>query len=749
MSCSGSPASFEPHFVQKGSTDPSRTLAVERPRQGRRASPRWRHSARVIGRRFWVTSAAATSAALVTLSRASEQSPSLGGARTDWASQYGQDQLIFDRFFLAEVGDDPPRKRVFVELGAADGLDKSNTLSLERRFGWTGVLIEPSIPLYEELKKNRPGSACVHACVTRVAGSFYFTEDGLNSGVTDLRGTELVEAAMGLPGAGDNMSIRECRTLPDILDEHLGRRAHIDYLSLDLEGGELDVLQSFDFERHTVDIISLEAHTWRSKLRSDRMSRLLERHGFQFLERLVVDEIWIRRRGAVAEDPGCFHPGLRVSRRVGGNVGPVGGWDRIRGVMWELLDVLRLVWAREEKQADLSTIIFKEMKQKGLGEPLKNILDMWEANGDELSQWEAECPAGFLAIGLAQGLLTNFHNEKALDPLGLSILLRKQFLFLPSSRYQGLATAHGNGFQKMAEQSELEGVRFEVRMPMGRQWHEVFFMDALESEWPIFGFLDLVSRVIHSEFPVEIMNIHGQEYELAHEFPRVLCELEEETGTGKIRLRDVTRIRSGRGPRPAIQDIVLDASVCSMIGGAAILFHAARGDVREVLEDAQQGRQTDGFGTSFVGISNWTVAADCQGQRVPYPREARAYCGGLPRADCVALTSGSRPVPVRCLRERTLHAAAGESMFVRRASFIRRHGRLGFSVEKGERLFREFVRRHGFFMAVWAAGSPRLRLPTTEANGFSAPFPDGETLFGALHSLQELQRRAERLIRDA
>eukprot|EP00927_Polykrikos_kofoidii_P005355 TRINITY_DN12122_c0_g1_i2.p1 TRINITY_DN12122_c0_g1~~TRINITY_DN12122_c0_g1_i2.p1 ORF type:complete len:161 (+),score=22.40 TRINITY_DN12122_c0_g1_i2:77-559(+) len=154
MSCSGSPASFEPHFVQKGSTDPSRTLAVERPRQGRRASPRWRHSARVIGRRFWVTSAAATSAALVTLSRASEQSPSLGGARTDWASQYGQDQLIFDRFFLAE--------------------------------------------------------------------------------------------------------------------------------------------------------------------------------------------------------------------------------------------------------ADLSTIIFKEMKQKGLGEPLKNILDMWEANGDELSQWEAECPAGFLAIGLAQ-----------------------------------------------------------------------------------------------------------------------------------------------------------------------------------------------------------------------------------------------------------------------------------------------------------------------------------------------------------
>ena len=46
----------------------------------------------------------------------------------------------------------------FIEVGAVDGLFQSNTKLLEEQYGWTGILVEPSANLFEQLCKNRPYS---------------------------------------------------------------------------------------------------------------------------------------------------------------------------------------------------------------------------------------------------------------------------------------------------------------------------------------------------------------------------------------------------------------------------------------------------------------------------------------------------------------------------------------------------------------------------------------------------------------
>ena len=73
-------------------------------------------------------------------------------------SQNGQDRYVADTFFRGM------RNGFFVEAGAGDGLWISNTLLLERRYGWRGILVEPT-RAFEDLVKNRPDAICDNSCL--------------------------------------------------------------------------------------------------------------------------------------------------------------------------------------------------------------------------------------------------------------------------------------------------------------------------------------------------------------------------------------------------------------------------------------------------------------------------------------------------------------------------------------------------------------------------------------------------------
>ena len=164
-----------------------------------------------------------------------------------------QAQLRQDLFVLSELGF--KRGGFFVEFGAASGKELSNTWLLEKHFGWCGVLAEPAKCWHERLAANRT-CAIEHRCVWKSTGdSLEFAE-----------ASEAEISTLSLFKGGDqHASSRrsshhyqvETVSLNDLMAEHKVPDSP-DYLSIDTEGSEFEILQAFDFKRHPFKVITCE-----------------------------------------------------------------------------------------------------------------------------------------------------------------------------------------------------------------------------------------------------------------------------------------------------------------------------------------------------------------------------------------------------------------------------------------------------------------------------------------------------------
>ncbi len=142
------------------------------------------------------------------------------------------------------------RDGVFIEVGACDGIEQSNTMLLEKYFSWRGILIEPCSRLYPKLCSNRPYSRCFSCAL----GSF--SEDN-----TYVWGDFDYSLMSSVGGKRLNSPATVCvlmRSLQSILDE-VGVH-HIDLMSLDVEGYEYNILQGIDFNRVTFDYMLIEIY---------------------------------------------------------------------------------------------------------------------------------------------------------------------------------------------------------------------------------------------------------------------------------------------------------------------------------------------------------------------------------------------------------------------------------------------------------------------------------------------------------
>jgi FkbM family methyltransferase len=152
----------------------------------------------------------------------------------------------------------------FVEAGANDGFDQSNTYWFERFRGWRGVLVEPIPELWREAVVERPGARVFNcALVPFDHGDEPVTMryGGLMSIVAGTRGSEAAENEYLTPAVALGMESTyevkvPSRTLSSILDE-VGA-PEIDLLSLDVEGYEPAVLRGLDLERHAPRFIAVE-----------------------------------------------------------------------------------------------------------------------------------------------------------------------------------------------------------------------------------------------------------------------------------------------------------------------------------------------------------------------------------------------------------------------------------------------------------------------------------------------------------
>jgi FkbM family methyltransferase len=157
----------------------------------------------------------------------------------------------------------------FVEAGANDGFEQSNTYYFERFRGWRGVLIEPIPELYRKCQKRRPKSRVVQAALV---GSDFADREiemqfaglmSVSAGAfgDEARRDEHLRKAIErhvTGGAGSYTVSVPARTLSDVLDRE-AKGKEIDLLSLDVEGAELTALGGLDRSRHVPRYICVEA----------------------------------------------------------------------------------------------------------------------------------------------------------------------------------------------------------------------------------------------------------------------------------------------------------------------------------------------------------------------------------------------------------------------------------------------------------------------------------------------------------
>jgi FkbM family methyltransferase len=144
----------------------------------------------------------------------------------------------------------------YCEFGATDGVALSNTRYLERERGWRGILAEPARGWHDALARNRPGAIVDHRCVWVRSGETLDFQESTTRELSSIGRFTDADGHARKRGAGTRYTVTTV-ALNDLLAEH-GAPAAFDYLSLDTEGSELQILQALDFARWRPRVITVE-----------------------------------------------------------------------------------------------------------------------------------------------------------------------------------------------------------------------------------------------------------------------------------------------------------------------------------------------------------------------------------------------------------------------------------------------------------------------------------------------------------
>lgn len=191
-----------------------------------------------------------------------------------------------DKYLIQYMLKDKITDGVFLEVGGCDGVLYSNTKTLEDYFGFSGIIIEPQIQYYQQLVKNRPNCENYNCAITMSESSYVtFMGDNPEGGVMDTINTQISKFPHWTP-----YNVKTAK-MKDILTK--SKFNHIDFMFIDVEGGELDLLKSIDFSFDIFCII-IEAHP-EDKFRNQNnlISDILTSKGFHFKERQRGNNVWI------------------------------------------------------------------------------------------------------------------------------------------------------------------------------------------------------------------------------------------------------------------------------------------------------------------------------------------------------------------------------------------------------------------------------------------------------------------------
>lgn len=182
-------------------------------------------------------------------------------------------QLLQDLWVLYELGQ--KRNGYFVELGACDGSTLSNTLLLEEVFGWQGAVAEPARIWHDKLRAKRTCFITDRCVYTEDGAKLPFNETP-EAEFSTLDALSYADLHAGRRRSGVRYDV-ETVTLRSFLRSADAPR-QIDYVSIDTEGSEYDILKDFDFSEYDIRLLTVE-HNYTDR-RND-ICDLMQRNGYR------------------------------------------------------------------------------------------------------------------------------------------------------------------------------------------------------------------------------------------------------------------------------------------------------------------------------------------------------------------------------------------------------------------------------------------------------------------------------------
>lgn len=213
-----------------------------------------------------------------------------------YKSQALQD-LFLDRWVFRDL-----QGGQFVDIGAHDGITCSNTWFFESQRKWHGVCVEPNPAVFKRLMANRKCTT-LNCCVSDVGGEVRFQKitgySEMLSGIVDKYEADHVQRIrdeMQAHGGSSEIISVTARTFADVATGH--GLSEINYLSIDTQGGESELLRSIDFRKFYVHVVSVEHRV----PQREAMMALMREQNFELIKSMGSDLLFLNRKSSLYTD---------------------------------------------------------------------------------------------------------------------------------------------------------------------------------------------------------------------------------------------------------------------------------------------------------------------------------------------------------------------------------------------------------------------------------------------------------------
>jgi len=199
-------------------------------------------------------------------------------------SQFGEDLVVADLL---------PVHGFYLDVGAYHPVHLSNTYGLYRFRGWRGILIEPNPHFASLLQKRRPRDIVVETAVGPREGlvqyqdcAKYHLGEGAANGVVE----DLINGPLPIPIKGKIIEV-QMAPLQKILQKHLPQNQQVDFMSIDAEGMDLEILRTNDWTLCQPRVIAVEAH---GQNQEKDIDAFLVSLGYRRVAQMIVTLIYAR-----------------------------------------------------------------------------------------------------------------------------------------------------------------------------------------------------------------------------------------------------------------------------------------------------------------------------------------------------------------------------------------------------------------------------------------------------------------------